>query len=190
MKHTRPFDVLDDIARDYIPDSTDLVPQVAARLQRASPMTTLRTRPLAAVLIALLILLALSGAAYALGTALGYFPGLGLVPQDTQFRVLSAPVSQTRDGVTVTITQAISNADQMSVTLKVENIPAEKQSFQVRPGAQMCNTYPVSYPELRFPNGESAKISSAAIDPFNGGYSASYKYSSVPVNAAEANLFI
>src|SRR5512143_2830957 len=124
MKHNRPFDVLDDAARDYIPDNTELVPQVAARLKRISPMMTLRTRPLAALLIAVLILLALSGAAYALGRALGYFPGLGLVPQDAEFRVLSEPVSQTRDGITVTITQAIAKADQMFVTLRVENIPA------------------------------------------------------------------
>src|SRR5512135_927187 len=190
MKHNRPFDVLDDIARDYIPDSTELVPQVAARLNRASPIMTLRTRPLVAFLIAVLILLALSGAAYALGRALGYFPGLGLVPQDAQFRVLSEPVSQTRDGITVTIMQAISNADQMSVTLKVENVPAEKQSFQTLPDSKMCTSYPDSYPELRFPNGKSVRISSGAIDPMRGGYTASYKYSSIPLNAAEATLFI
>src|SRR5512141_1936883 len=155
MKHNRPVDVLEDLARDYISDRTDLVPQVADRLKRISPMMTLRTRPLVAFLIAVLILLALSGAAYALGRALGYFPGLGLVPQDAQFRVLSEPVSQTRDGVTVTITQAISSADQMSVMLKVENVPAEKQSFQTRTDSKTCTSYPDSYPELHFPNGES-----------------------------------
>ena len=190
MKHNRPFDVLDDAARDYIPDNTELVPQVAARLKRISPMMTLRTRPLAALLIAVLILLALSGAAYALGRALGYFPGLGLVPQDAEFRVLSEPVSQTRDGITVTITQAISNADQMSVTLKVENVPAEKQSFQARTDSNLCTSYPDSYPQLRFPTGERVKISSAAIDPVSGGYTAWYKFSSIPLNAAEGTLFI
>ena len=186
MKHNRPFEVLDDIARDYIPDRTDLVPQVAARLKRVSPMMTLRARPLVAFLIAVLVLLALSGAAYALGRALGYFPGLGLVPQDGQFRVLPAPVSQTRDGITVTITQAISNADQMSVMLNVENVPAEKQSFQISPDRKTC----ASHPELRFPNGESVQMSGGEINPFAGGYRAWYKFSSVPMNAAEVTLFI
>ncbi len=190
MKHNRPFEVLEDVARDYIPDHTELVPQVEARLKRNSAIMTLRTRPLVAFLIAVLILFALSGAAYALGRALGYFPGLGLVPQDAQFRILSEPVSQTRDGITVTITQAISSADQMSVTLKVENVPAEKQSFQTLPDSNMCTSYPDSYPQLRFPNGEAVKISSAAIDPFLGGYAASYKYASIPLNAAKATLFI
>ena len=152
-------------------------------------MTTLRTRPLVAILAAVLFLLALSGAAFALGRALGYFPGLGLVPQDAQFRVLSEPISQTLDGITVTITHAISNADQMSVTLKVENVPAEKQSFE-QTDASMCRSYPDSYPQLRFPNGQAVKISSAAIDPFAGGYTAWYKFSSVPLNAAEATLLI
>ncbi len=186
MKHHRPFDVLDDTGRDYIPDNTELVPQVAARLRSTSPAMSLRTRPLVAFLIAVLILLALSGAAYALGRALGDFPGLGLVPQDARLRVLSEPVSQTRDGITVTITQALSNADQMSVTLKVENVPAEKQSFQVSPDRKTCT----SHPELRFPNGESVRMSGGAIDPFAGGYGAWYKFSSVPMNAAEATLFI
>ena len=190
MRDHTPFDVLDDMARDYIPDNTDLVPRVAARLKGMSPMTTLRTRPLVAILVAVLFLLALSGAAYALGRALGYFPGLGLVPQDAQFRVLSEPVSQTLDGITVTITQAISNADQMSVTLKVENVPAEMQSFEARTDANTCTSYPDSYPQLRFPNGQAVKISGAAIDPFAGGYTAWYKFSTVPLNAAEATLFI
>jgi len=65
MRTNGPFDVLDDVARDYIPDQTNLVPRVAARLSRKSPMTAIRTRPLVAVLMALLFLLALSGAAYA-----------------------------------------------------------------------------------------------------------------------------
>jgi hypothetical protein len=190
MKHNRPFDVLDDIAKDYIPDNTNLVPRVAAQLERKSPMMTLRTRPFVAFLIALLILLALSGVAYALGLSLGYFPGLGLVPQDAQFRILSEPVSQTRDGITVTITRAISNSDQMSVTLKVENVPTEKQTFQILPDLQTCRSYPDSYPELRFPNGESVKIYSGKIDPLTGGYQAQYKFSSVPVNATGAILFI
>src|SRR5512135_2383034 len=103
--------------------------ELAGRPVKARPQFQLK---LAWVLAFVLVLLALSGAAYALGRALGYFPGLGLVPQDAQFRVLSEPVSQTRDGITVTITQAISNADQMSVTLKVENVPAQKQSFQTQ----------------------------------------------------------
>ncbi len=190
MTHTRPFDVLDDLAGDYIPASIDLVPRVGARLKMASPIMSLRARPLLAVLIAVLILLALTGAAYALGRALGYFPGLGLVPQAAQFRVLSQPVSQTRDGITVTITQAISNADQTSVALKVENVPAGKQSFQVQPEASTCTAYPDSYPELRFPDGQSVKISSAGIDPSTGGYTAWYKFSSIPLNASEATLFI
>jgi hypothetical protein len=190
MGTNRPFEVLDDVARDYIPDHTNLVPHVAARLNGKSPMMTLRTRPLVAFLAALLFLLALSGAAYALGRALGYFPGLGLVPQDAQFRVLSEPVSQTRDGITVTITQAIVNSDQMSVTLIVENVPAEKQSFLAQPGSNTCTTFPDSYPELRVPDREPVRITSASIDPVTGGYTASYKFSSVPLNTAEATLFI
>lgn len=186
MKDNRMKDALETVARRGVPENTNLWPDISARLERKSPMMTLRTRPFVALLIALPILLALSGVAYALGRAFGYFPGLGLVEQDAQFRVLSEPVSQTRDGITVTITQAISNADQMSVTLEVENIPIEKQSLGMIPGAKMCT----SYPELHFWSGESVKIYGGTTDPLIGGYEGQYKFSSVPMNATEATLFI
>jgi hypothetical protein len=191
MNDTRMKDALEEIARQSVPESTNLWPRIAAQLdERKSPMMTFRTRPFVALLIALLFLVALSGVAYALGRAFGYFPGLGLVEQDAQFHVLSEPVSQTRDGITVTIMQAISNADQMSVTLKVENVPTEKQTFQNMSDPNTCRSYPDSYPQLRFPNGKAVKISSGVIDPLIGGYQAQYKFSSVPMNAAEAILFI
>ncbi len=179
-------EILDSAAADSLTRNSDLWPAISAKLERKSPITALRAHPLAAILIVLFLLLILSGAAYALGRALGYFPGLGLVPQDAPFRVLSEPVSQTRDGITIMITQALSNADQMSATLRVENVPAEKQSFQLSPDRTTCT----SHPELRFRNGESVQMSGGAVDPFAGGYGAWYKFSSVPMNAAEATLFI
>ena len=89
-------------------------------------MFTFRTRPLLAMLTTLFVLLALSGTTYALGRSLGYFPGLGVVEQDAPFYVLENPVSQTRDGITVNVQQAILNMDQMSLMFTVENIPADK----------------------------------------------------------------
>ena len=125
-------------------------------------MNILRTRPFAAILIALLILLALSGVAYALGRSLGYFPGVGLVEQNAPFHALPEPVSQTRDGVTITIKQATLNADQMSVTLLVESIPAEKRSFWILPNSKWC----MSNPELHLLDGQVVKLSSATLNPF------------------------
>lgn len=85
---------------------------------------TLRTRPLMATLIVLLILLLLSGVAYALGKALGYVPGYGLMEQNVQMLALDKPVTQTRGGVTITIEDMAFTADKLYSTITIENIPA------------------------------------------------------------------
>ena len=56
-------------------------------------MTLLRARPFAAILLALLILLVLSGVAYALSRSLGYIPGIGVVDQSAPLRALAEPAA-------------------------------------------------------------------------------------------------
>ena len=131
MNDKRMKDALEAIARRGVPENTNLMPRIAAQLERKSPMMTLRTRPLVAVLIALLILLALSGVAYAIGRSLGYIPGIGLVDQSAPIRVLAEPVSQTRDGITVTISEVVLTSGKTVIVYKVENIPQEKLSRDV-----------------------------------------------------------
>lgn len=186
MKTRRPFTILDDVAKDYIPDNVNLVPRLAARLERKSIMLILRTRPWLAMLTTLFVLLALSGTAYALGKSLGYFPGLGIVEQDAPFYVLAVPVSQTRDGITVNVQQAIVNMDQLSLTFTVENIPADKQSALILPESKIC----LSHPELRFSNGEIVKTYSGVINPLVNGYESQYKFTSIPLNVVDATLYI
>ena len=76
MKNDRMKNALENIARRGIPENTNLMPRIAAQLERKSPMTTLRSRPFVAILIAIFILLTLSGVAYAIGRSLGYIPGV------------------------------------------------------------------------------------------------------------------
>lgn len=122
MKNDRMKTALENIARRGVPEMTNLMPQIAAQLKRKSPMTTLRTRPFVAVLIALFILLTLSGVAYALGKALGYIPGVGIVDQSVPLRVLADPVSQTRDGITVTVEQVVVDTTQITLLYKVDGL--------------------------------------------------------------------
>lgn len=186
MNDKRMKDALENIARRGVPENTNLWPRLSAQFERKSPMNILRTRPFVAMLIALLILLALSGVAYALGRSLGYFPGLGLVEQNAPFQALPGPISQTRDGVTITIKQATLNADQMSVTLFVENIPAEKRSFWVLPDSKWC----MSNPELHLTDGQVVKLSSATLNPLDGGYESQLKFSSIPMGITDMTLFV
>ena len=111
---------LENLARRDVPENTNLWPELSAKLERKSPMTTLRTRPVFAVLIALFVFLTLSGAAYALGKALGYIPGVGIIDQSAPIRVLAEPVSVTRDGLTITVKEAVLSADKTIIVAAME----------------------------------------------------------------------
>jgi hypothetical protein len=136
MNEKRMKDALEAIARRGVPENTNLMPRIAAALtstpspeergarnERKSPMNMLRTRPLVAILVALLALLILSGVVYAIGRSLGYIPGYGLVDKNAQALVLAEPVSQTRDGITITINEMMLTSDKLFITSTTENIP-------------------------------------------------------------------
>ena len=123
MNDKRMKDALENIARRGVPENTNLWPNISAQLERKSPMTILRTRRLTAILIALFILLVLSGVAYALGHALGYLPGFGLIEQGTPIRVLKKPVSLTREGVTLTVKSAVITSDKSDIYYFVSGVP-------------------------------------------------------------------
>ena len=88
MKSHRMKDNLENIACGSVPEDINLWPNISARLERKSQMLTPRTRPVLGILVTLLILLALSGVAYAIGKSLGYIPGLGVVDLNAPFRIL------------------------------------------------------------------------------------------------------
>ena len=54
----------------------------------------------------------------------GYIPGVGIVSQDTPIRVLAAPVSVTRDGITITVTSATLTADLTHIDFRIFGVPA------------------------------------------------------------------
>src|SRR5512143_377638 len=111
--------ILDSAAGLHIPDDLDLFPKVAARLnQRRTLMQTLRARPALAILLAILVLLLMTGVVYAIGRSLGYIPGVGLVDRNAPVRALAGPVSVSRDGVTVTIVQVVVDSERTVIVYK------------------------------------------------------------------------
>jgi hypothetical protein len=126
-----PRELLDAAAGTRIPADINLTPRILQSVRRIdnSPnnwrtfMQTLRAKPALMILFVLLALALLSGAAYAIGRSLGYIPGVGIIEQGAPIRVLAEPVSQTREGITVTITNAILASDKTIITYSVENLP-------------------------------------------------------------------
>jgi DNA-binding beta-propeller fold protein YncE len=54
---------------------------------------------------------------------LGYIPGVGIVDQSAPIRVLAKPVSQTREGITITVTSATLSSDSTHVEYRIFGVP-------------------------------------------------------------------
>jgi hypothetical protein len=135
-------DILDSAAADSLSHNINLWPELSAQLERKSLKMTLRTRPFVAILIALLILLTLSGVVYALGRAFGYIPGVGLVDQSAPVRVLAEPVTVMQDGISVTVTTVIADSTHTFISYSVDGNPLAEN------GSPAC-----FMPELHLPDG-------------------------------------
>lgn len=180
----RPYrDILDSAAADSLSGNTDLWPRIMAGLdERKSLMNTLRTRPLIAMLIALLILLTLSGVVYAIGKSLGYIPGIGLVDQSAPMRVLAEPVALTRDGVTVKVEEAVLSADKTVIKFSVDGISMNAANPQ---DITKCNDGSIGLPD-----GSSLKtIGGYGLDDLWGsGFAAHFTFELVPAGVTEATF--
>jgi hypothetical protein len=154
MKDNRMKDALENIARGGVPKNTNLWPRIESRLdKRSSLMQTLRARPVMMIAIVLLALALLTGVAYAVGKSLGYLPGFGLVEQGTQIRVLKEPVSITRDGVTVTVKNAIITSDKTDIGYFVSGVPRSAE-----PEGEAATGGCIKPPYLRLPDGTKMEV--------------------------------
>jgi hypothetical protein len=154
MKPNDIAQLLDAIAREAIPDEIDLLPRIQGRLnERGTLMQTLRARPALIVLMLLLALALLSGVAYALGRSLGYIPGVGLVDQSVPVRMLPEPVSLGRDGITLTVKQAVLAADKTVVLFTLEGT-LQEGAFSHEENVPGCD----GMVYLRLPDGSTLTV--------------------------------
>jgi hypothetical protein len=181
MSDNRMKDALENIARSGVPENTDLWPRIESRLdQRNSFMQTLRARPVLAFVIALLVVLFLTGVVYAIGKVTGYIPGVGIIDRSAPLRVLAEPVTVTREGVTITVTEAVLSADKTVILLKVEGVPREAYPNDESIGC-MGNA------RLRLADGttlEGGQIGAGGWTHFEN----RLKYGPIPANVNEAAL--
>ena len=146
-------------------------------------MNTLRNRPFVLILVALLILLALSGVAYALGRAFGYIPGIGVVELDSPLRVLAGPVTVKQQGISVTVSKVVADSTRTFISYRMDGIPP------VGNGIPAC----LAMPEMRLPDGGRLEItrSGGVGIPANAThYEAEYVYSPVPVGLNQVTFVL
>jgi hypothetical protein len=111
---------------------------------------------------------------------LGYIPGFGVMEQMAPLRTLQQPVSQTREGITATVTAAVLSADKTVLFFEVKNVPAVALSHDENaPGCP-------AMPEFRLPDG--TKLPLSAAESGTGGER--YTYGPVPANIDQATFFV
>jgi hypothetical protein len=177
-------EVLEKIARRNIPDDTNLMPRIAATLERKSLMMTLRARPLTAILLALFLLAILSGVAYAIGRSFGFSPATGIV-EISSLRMLAEPVTLERNGIRVTVTQAAVDSEHTVVRYQVEWLtpPAEGQLDTTCQGT----------PTLTLPDGSLVGEGVAAADGkgvLENGYWYRLEFPAVPGGQNDVNFIL
>ena len=140
--------ILNNVARQRVPDEINLYPRIVAQLERKTFMKTVYARPAISIIILLLSLTLLSGVVYAVGRSLGYIPGVGIVEQDTPIRVLDQPTTAEQDGITLTVTDAVLTGEKTVVLYTLENVPWDILSHQ----EDVIGCFEM--PFLRLPNGD------------------------------------
>lgn len=181
MKKNNMKQVLEKIAHSGVHENINLWPRVAAGIdQRKTFMKTLHTRPLVAIVIALLVILLLTGVVYAIGKVTGYIPGVGIIDQSVPLRVLADPVMLEREGITVTIEQVVLSTDKTILTFKMSDVPSNVfPRFEGDPGCS-ANV------RLRLPDGSVLHTRSGEMAGPDSNFSSRLVYDAVPKDVNEA----
>jgi hypothetical protein len=206
MTDTQLPAILQMIANERIPPETvDLWPRVKRELDATKPQPYKPiSRPLTRVALPIIIILVIltsslilvgpESALAALRELLGYIPGVGLVDEGAGLRVLDEPISLTRDGITVTVEQAVLDSQQTVIIYSADGIPpeafprdvAEQPRGQTFTSPAECS----SAPYLRLPNGTELQVLDGGGTGWASGYQERFVYVAIPPEISEAAYFI
>lgn len=181
----KPFgEILDDAARDRIPDDLNLLPRIAAQyeMQKGSRMKPKFKFALAAVLalaVLAVILFSVPPVAEAMQRVLGYVPGLGLVEQGAPLRVLAEPVTVDRDGVSLTVENGSSDSQRTILLVSAQGVRSE--------GVTACTG---GSPQLRLADGTALPVKEGVVHGRDTGYHQRLVFDALPAKAENVTLEI
>jgi hypothetical protein len=113
----------------------------------------------------------------------GYIPGVGIVNQSAPIRVLGEPVTMTRDGITLTVSEAILSADKTQVVVNIKGVPQD--AYPRNEGDAGC----LGAAKLRLPDG--TLLDGAYIRGGNWSFfQTRLEFGPVPASMNEATLIV
>jgi hypothetical protein len=156
---------------------------------RAATMTKPSTRrlrpawviPLACVLIMVVVTLVIGPQRVwaAVRSLFGYLPGVGYVETDGSLRVLTEPVMMEREGVTLTVEQAVVDSQRTIIIFKVEGLSVQAANSQGEGGPSG------SIPYLRLPDGTQLDLLSGGGSGWGIGYEMRSIFPAIPMDVNE-----
>ncbi|NOH02712.1 MAG: DUF4179 domain-containing protein [Chloroflexi bacterium] len=180
MKALRP-----DLPPDSAPDP-DRPEKESNKMKRATFLSAPRLAwGLALLVLAASIAFALSSpeVVNALRRLFGYIPGMGVIDQSAPLRVLAEPVSQTRDGITITVKEAVISSDKTIVKFALDGIPSDKLS-------PINEVVCPQRPTLRLPDGTLLKLTGGEGNVLAPTYEMRLVYEPIPADIHDATLLI
>jgi hypothetical protein len=143
---------------------------------RRSSLRPLFTRPVLIVIIAILVLLALTGVAYALGRLTGFMPGFGFTTENNLVYVLAEPAKDAKGNITLNLEKAVNDQQSFWVELTVD-------------GLNNWNGFSQAYVVL--PNGEKIRADvGGSSEPAQGEIKLSYLFAPLDRQPQELTLLI
>lgn len=114
----------------------------------------------------------------------GYLPGIGLVEEYSNLRLLEKPVEMSRDGITLTIENAAFDGNRLILVYKTEGLSLEAANSQGE-GASVGGVAAVVLPD-----GEVFTQSEGSLVGWATGYRARLVFSGLPSEMESVSLFI
>lgn len=192
MNRNDPSLLLDEISQEHVKPDSNLWPGILARVQkeRVNTMQPKRKFALAIVLTAVTVaasFFTIPGVASATRKILGFIPGIGLFNQNSTLRILAEPVSDTRDGYTITVENAVLDQEHTVITYSVEGPFTDGTISTNGDISEIC----FDAAELHLPDGTIYQIPGGLTDStWESGYRVQYTYPAIPANIDQATLHL
>lgn len=178
--------ILDRVARDHMAEHTDLAPRILTHIQKGRRRTVQPRMKMFVTIIVVLLILAITLASVpavraAIQRWFGYVPGVGLL-YEGEVRALAAPVSVTRDGITLTVEEMWSASDRTFIRYAVAGWTVDMQKIQS--SGDGCLDTPI----LRLPEQELTLAQPQAVTHWSPDYEMKSIYPAIPSTVNEVTF--
>ena len=186
MEPRTPAQIFDEIAQQQSRKDIAFSSTILSRVRKEKGKT-MKTRFAFAGLLTLAIILAslftIPSVATAMKRLLGYIPGIGLVENDVQLRILKEPVQTRRGETTITVLQGAADTQHTTLVYQVEAIPAAEITAETK-ATGTCH----ELPELLLPDGSLMQGQAELGNSWVSGYSRRMVFPALPGDTDTARL--